>query len=807
MKTKKPPLNLLMAILAIMMTTIACRIDRFLNPTLPTFTPTIQNTPLPTLPPTPTPIPTPEPGLRIESGDSALWNGDYDRAIQEYSLALEMSASIESDTAALLGLGRTYYQMGDYSSAQTMLNSAIAIVGESSQKAPLLFTLAEVYEKLDQPVDAAWAFQEYLNLRPGLIDFYIYERIGDNQYQAQNFQQAIEAYLQAIQSPHLADTLYLNIKIADAYVNMGEFETALISYQDVYDRTANDFYKAESLRKIGDIKIEQGLFEEAYQIYQEVVSNFPVSYDAYLALVTLLDADQPVSDLDRGLINYFVQQYGFAVDALVRYLKDNPLSHPDSAHYYLGLSYLALGEYNKAINAWQEIVDEHVNERFWASAYDEIAYAQSVYLGKADKAIDTYLEFVDRSPLHERAPEFLYYAARTAERNNDLKTAARLWERIGTQFSTSTWAYDGLFQAGIARYRLGEYEEAISIYQSALGVTNSTGEQAGAYFWIGKCYFKLGNTEYAENSWLQATTSDPTGYYSERAADLLAGISAFSPPTSYNLNFNLIAERSEADSWMHSTFSISPEEDLTDYTPLNSDPRLIRGTELWNLGLLEAARAEFESMRLEIADNPANLYRLMNYLNEIRLYRSAIMVARQILNLAGYDDAGTFNAPIYFNHIRFGTYYSDIILAAAQEYQLEPLFLLSVIRQESLFEGFVTSTAGARGLMQIIPSTGQEIFTNLFWPSNYTGQDLYRPIINIYFGAYYLDRQRDYFNGDLYLALAAYNGGPGNAASWMSVADNDPDLFLEVIRFSETRNYIRSIYELFTIYSNIYKTE
>jgi soluble lytic murein transglycosylase len=68
----------------------------------------------------------------------------------------------------------------------------------------------------------------------------------------------------------------------------------------------------------------------------------------------------------------------------------------------------------------------------------------------------------------------------------------------------------------------------------------------------------------------------------------------------------------------------------------------------------------------------------------------------------------------------------------------------------------------------------------------------------------YLARQRDYLGGDLYAALAAYNGGPGNASSWQSLANGDPDLFVEIVRFDETRKYLMSIYEIFTIYSHLY---
>jgi soluble lytic murein transglycosylase len=175
-----------------------------------------------------------------------------------------------------------------------------------------------------------------------------------------------------------------------------------------------------------------------------------------------------------------------------------------------------------------------------------------------------------------------------------------------------------------------------------------------------------------------------------------------------------------------------------------------------------------------------------------------------VLNLAGMDDASSMNAPIYFNHLRFGPYYSELIVPTAEQYKFHPLFLLSLVRQESAFEGFVRSSAGARGLMQIIPATGQEIAAELNWPPEYSDEDLYRPLVSITLGSEYLAHWRDHLDGDLYAALAAYNGGPGNATEWQKLANGDPDVFLEVVRFEETRNYIRGVYEIFDLYRRVY---
>jgi soluble lytic murein transglycosylase len=144
------------------------------------------------------------------------------------------------------------------------------------------------------------------------------------------------------------------------------------------------------------------------------------------------------------------------------------------------------------------------------------------------------------------------------------------------------------------------------------------------------------------------------------------------------------------------------------------------------------------------------------------------------------------------------------VQTAAKSYGFHPLFLYSVIRQESLFESFVRSSASASGLMQIIPATGREIAGDLGWPQDYTDADLKRPMVNVTLGTDYLDEQRDRFQGDLYAALAAYNGGPGNAYAWKNLAPNDPDLFLEIIPFQETQNYLRGVFEIFTLYRQIY---
>lgn len=764
-------------------------------------------TPPPPTTPTPTPLPplppTPIPGARIESADLAFFNGDWDTALREYQTAIETDPDPEIQSAALLGIGRTRFKMGDHPAALDALRQAIAQYPESPHTPAAYFAIAQTYESLLRYGEAAEGYQSYLDLRPGLIDSYVHEWRADALSAAGEHISAIDAYQSARVTPRLGDTLPLDIKIAHAYAALGDHATALVAYHDVYTRSANDYTKAAADYLLGRSYTAIGQTEQAYAAYLDAVENYPLSYDSYQALIILVEAGYPVSEFDRGLVDYFAGQYNLSIAAFDRYLIAFT-EQAGTAYYYKGLAYRAMDNPGSAVAAWDVLIQSYPDDEYWDDAWEQKAYTQWAYLDQYTGARRTLLDFVDEYPLHARAAEFLYDAARITERSGDWGLAANLWERIPPEYPASGLVPRAIFLAGISRSRAGDHSSALSTFQWFLGSSSDLGDQAAAHFWIAKSHQALGDKTAAQASWQQAANTDPTGYYSERARDLLLEREPFTPPLMYDLIFDAEAERAEAEAWMRHVFAIPEGLDLSGPGPLLNDPRLGRGTELWNLGLYEAARAEFESLRQDVSQNPMDTYRLTNYLVDLGLYRPAIFAARQVLNLHGMDDTATMNAPAYFNHLRFGSYYRDLIIPIAQAYDFHPLFLFSVVRQESLFEGFVRSSAGARGLMQIMPATGESIAVNAGWPTGYTAEDLYRPKVSITFGADYLDSQRNFLDGDMLVALAAYNAGPGNAAIWWNLAEGDPDLFLEIIRYDETRNYIRGIYEVFAIYRRLY---
>ncbi len=791
----------------------ACNINP--SPVMPTSTPlptTVANqnptsgiTPSDTPSPTLTPSPTPTPEVRIETGEQAFFDGDYIRAQSEFQAALSTTTDPEMCAAALWGLGRVEYAAGNNGKALEDLGNLSKNYPGGPNAARAYFIMGEIYMTLERYTEAAQAFTSYISMRPGVLDSLTQEKLGDAYGSAGNYVEAISAYKAAQAASHIGDDTSLQIKLAQAYVSSGDSATALNIYDSLTKASSDDYVKAQIDLLTGRLYLSLGQTDQAYQRFLDAVNNYPMSYDSYSALVTLVNANVQVDDLNRGLTDYFAGQYGYALDAFQRFITTNP-KNDGTAPYYHAMALLKLGNYKVGVDELTNFIKNFPDNKNWQSAWGEKAETQWSELGDNTAAAQTYLDYAKANPDIMFAPQALLSAGRNYERANRLDDAARVWESLADSYPGSDLVPQALFWSGIVRYRAVRYDQALVTFQRDLQLSTAVDDQARAYFWIGKTQQVMGDNTSAQSSWKQAASLDPTDYYSLRSQDMLLKRPAFTPPPSTNFSMDLTAERAQAEAWLRVTFNLPTDTDLSTPGALLSDPRLMRGTELWTLDLEDEARLEFEDLRTSVAQNPADSYRLANYLIDLGLYRPAINAIRQVLTLAGMTtQSQTLAAPAYFNHVRYGLYYQDLVVPAAQETGFDPLFLFSVMRQESLFEGFVRSTAGARGLMQITPDTGQLIANNLGW-SNFTTEDLYRPTISVMLGATFLEQQRIRSNGDLFIALAAYNAGPAAAPIWRDLSGPDPDLFLEVIRYSQTSDYIRNIYEIYNMYRSIYGT-
>ncbi|MEA2198722.1 MAG: soluble lytic murein transglycosylase [Solirubrobacteraceae bacterium] len=136
--------------------------------------------------------------------------------------------------------------------------------------------------------------------------------------------------------------------------------------------------------------------------------------------------------------------------------------------------------------------------------------------------------------------------------------------------------------------------------------------------------------------------------------------------------------------------------------------------------------------------------------------------------------------------------YQDIIVQQAAQKDLDPAFVAAVIYAETKFDSR-TSSAGAEGLMQILPATAR-FLAHRSGATSFTVADLSDPQVNITYGSYYLRYLLDIYGGNKMLALAAYNGGQTNVNEWIAKARaRGHGLTVNGIPFPQTRAYVTKV--------------
>ncbi|MBS4051110.1 MAG: transglycosylase SLT domain-containing protein, partial [Methylomonas sp.] len=150
--------------------------------------------------------------------------------------------------------------------------------------------------------------------------------------------------------------------------------------------------------------------------------------------------------------------------------------------------------------------------------------------------------------------------------------------------------------------------------------------------------------------------------------------------------------------------------------------------------------------------------------------------------------------------LRFPLWFNNQIQSNAGRNQLDPALVFALIRQESAFDEFAGSPAGAIGLMQVMPKTARQIAGELRqdWNNDF---NLLNPDINIRYGSYYFKKVLDQFGGHFVLAAAAYNAGANRIKQWLPKDQDLPaDIWIETIPYKETRGYVSSVLMYALIY-------
>jgi soluble lytic murein transglycosylase len=221
---------------------------------------------------------------------------------------------------------------------------------------------------------------------------------------------------------------------------------------------------------------------------------------------------------------------------------------------------------------------------------------------------------------------------------------------------------------------------------------------------------------------------------------------------------------------------------------------------------VRAIEALIQTGNLEIAGDLTN--QLANDLSstepELRLYVASLMnridntiVRFKILTQLFQDAPRMMTAQTLKLFFPLGYY--EILKRKAGG--LDPLLLLSLIRQESAFNHMARSAVGARGLMQVMPATARSI-------ASVSATRLYDPQVNITVGTRFFTTSLEHYNGDVELTLAAYNAGVMKVDQWVKrYPIENKVLFMDLIPFKETREYVATIMRNYFWYMKLYKND
>jgi soluble lytic murein transglycosylase len=375
-------------------------------------------------------------------------------------------------------------------------------------------------------------------------------------------------------------------------------------------------------------------------------------------------------------------------------------------------------------------------------------------------ALELFREAAERFPDDPQSAEALYGMGRIDQEAGRYHEAFVAYRDLAARFPAARMADEARWRMGWVRYLAGEFAAAEERFR-ALADDAAGAVQVAAEYWRGRALEQLGRRAEARMRFARLAERHPSSYYTGLVDARLGRQEPEAPP---------------------------PPEPPPPFPPELEGPHAERARLLLDLGFRRFARVEVVALRAA----GAPVRPLLDAYQAIGAPGRAIRLAREV---GGDPEAlGRYLYPLG---------YWDLVYPEARARGLDPLLVVALIRQESLFDPDAVSSADARGLMQLLPATARE----LTGPGGAAPslESLHRADTNVGLGVTLLARLLERHGGSLPRALAAYNAGEEALAKWdRRYAGRDPDEFVELISYRETRDYVKRVLGNYRAYRRLY---
>lgn len=349
------------------------------------------------------------------------------------------------------------------------------------------------------------------------------------------------------------------------------------------------------------------------------------------------------------------------------------------------------------------------------------------------------------------------------------------------------WA---MFRVGLVYIKMEKYAEAEKAFLEAKKLP-FTWSASGARMFLGDAYMAQGKDSLAREAYLDCIKDFPLGYYAHRSR-LKLEENKLLPREQIPYVHGVEMSEADAINWVKKQQSKKGSYSVDAYKKVEK---------LLQYGFADEAIEMFQS---EFSKNSKRLEFLFAYGNLFTNYGETALAYRMARAFQNNIARGVLaDAPVSVLRFLYPVPYKSQVLKYAGT-SIDPYFVYSVMRQESIFDFQIASPVGARGLLQIMPATGKNL-ANLEQIENFNPDMLYNGYMNIRLGIRYLiDLKREYKDDYMYV-LGNYNAGPKPTKRWQAAGEGLPwDIRAEDVSYWETRDYVKRCMGNYWIYTEIY---